>query len=174
MKRSVYFILLGLAGLISACGPSQKKMEGNITSMEERLFSSENGFSRAEGDSLIQLYQDYVNRYPGDSLAPGYLFKAATMLMNLQQGKKAVGLFAKFRATYPDHRNAPLCLFFTGYVQENIFGELGKAKATYTLFLKTYPNHDFADDAQASIDNLGKSPEEMIRQFEAKKDTVLP
>lgn len=31
-----------------------------------------------------------------------------------------------------------------------------------------FPNHEMADDARASIDNLGKSPEEIIRGFEIK------
>jgi hypothetical protein len=55
-----------------------------------------------------------------------------------------------------------------GYIHENYFQELGKAKAIYEQFLQRYPDHDFADDAQISIENLGKSPEELIRIFEEK------
>ena len=135
--------------------------------METRLFEAENGFSRAGVDSLILEYQDFAEAWPDDSLAPVYLFKAASMIMNLQDGPGAIALFDEIRTSYPDYEKAPLCLFFTGYVQENILGDIDQARETYTLFIETYPDHDFADDAQASIKNLGKTPEQMIEEFEA-------
>ena len=90
----------------------------------------------------------------------------ASMIMNLQGGPKAIAIFDEIRSAYPSYEKAPLCLFFTGYVQENVLGDIDQARDTYTLFIETYPDHDFADDAQASIDNLGKTPEQMIQQFE--------
>ncbi len=146
--------------------PKKEKMEKEIASLESRLFDAESGFSRAGADSLIKDYQNFAEAYPADSLAPVYLFKAASMVMNLQNGLMAITLFNQIRTTYPDYEKAPLCLFFTGYVQENVLGDIDQARDTYTLFIETYPDHDFADDAQASINNLGKTPEEMIHQFE--------
>ena len=55
-----------------------------------------------------------------------------------------------------------------GFVQENYSGNLDEARRIYQLFLMEFPNHEMADDARASIDNLGKSPEEIIRGFEIK------
>ena len=169
MKKSIYLILFGLAGLISACGPSKEKQEIRIVSMEERLFTSENGFTRAGADSLIQMYRDFAASYPNDSLTPVYLFKAASMTMNLQDGPGSIALFDQIRESYPDFEKAPLCLFFIGYVQENVMGDIDKAREIYQLFIESYPDHDFVDDAQASIENLGKTPEQMIREFEARQ-----
>jgi inosine/xanthosine triphosphate pyrophosphatase family protein len=39
----------------------------------------------------------------------------------------------------------------------------------YELFLQKYPDNDFADDARISIENLGKTPEELIKQFEEQQ-----
>lgn len=164
-------VLSVFVAILTACTPAREKMETKISATEERLFNSASGFSRTGADSLIDLYQEYVGKYTSDSLAPVYLFKAATLTMNLLQGERSIGLFSRFKEKYPDHRNVPLCLFFTGYIQENIFGKLDKARETYTLFLETYPDHEFADDAKASIENLGKTPEEMIREFEARRQT---
>lgn len=176
MKKSIYIILIGLAGLTTACSPSKTKVEQQITSMEERMFSAENGFTTAGADSLIDLYRDFATNYPNDSLSPGYLFKAASMTMTMQDGPGSIALFDKIRESYPDYEKAPLCLFFTGYVQENVMGDIDKAKDTYQRFIDTYPEHDFVDDAQASINNLGKTPEEMILEFEAMQanDPKLP
>lgn len=169
MKKLTYIILLALSGLIISCGPTKDKTEAKITAMEEKLFNSGSGFSRSAADSLINMYQDFAAAYPNDSLAPVYLFKAASMQMNLQNGPGSIALFDRIMKNYPEFDKAPLCLFFTGYVQENVLGDIDKARASYQLFIDTYPDHDFVDDAQASINNLGKTPEEMIREFEAKQ-----
>ena len=168
MKRLTYIFVLGNLMLLAACGPSKEKQESRIVSMEERLFTSENGFTHARADSLIQLYRDFAANYPDDSLAPVCLFKAASMTMNMQDGPGSIALFDQIRESYPDFEKAPLCLFFTGYVQENVMGDIDKARKTYQLFIESYPDHDFADDAQASIENLGKTPEQMIQEFEAR------
>ncbi|MBN1197985.1 MAG: tetratricopeptide repeat protein [Bacteroidales bacterium] len=167
IKRSVYLFFLGVIFLVSACGISKEKSEQRIVSMEERLFNSETGFSQAGADSLIQLYRDFAATYPNDSLSPVYLFKAASITMNLQDGSGAMALFDQIRESYPDFERVPLCLFFKGYIQENLMGDIDQARETYQLFIDTYPDHDFVDDAQASIDNLGKTPEQMIREFES-------
>ena len=167
MNRILIFATLVSVISLVSCQPSREKMEKKIASMETRLFDAESGFSRAGADSLIQEYQDFAAAFPTDSLAPVCLFKAASMVMNLQNGLRAIALFDEIRTSYPEYEKAPLCLFFTGYVQENVLGDIDQARVTYTLIIDTYPDHDFADDAQASINNLGKTPEQMIQQFEA-------
>lgn len=169
MKHSWFFLMsiAALMLLLAGCKSSRDRMEEQITALETRLFDTEKGFSQTGADSLVAHYTTFAEAYPADSLAPLYLFKAATLEMNMNNGPNALALFQKIRETYSDHQNAPLCLFFMGYVQENIFGDIDKAREMYQQFIDTYPAHDFADDAQASIHNLGKTPEEMIREFEA-------
>jgi len=154
--------------ILSACSPSRERMEKKIIAEEKRLFDSEKGFSKAGVDSLVVLYLDFAETYPSDSLAPEYLFKASTMKMNMGNGEDAIRLYEQFMQDYPGHQKAPLCLFFVGYVQENVLGNLGKAKEVYLEFIGKYPDHDFADDARIAIENLGKTPEQMIREFEEK------
>lgn len=167
--------MLSLVAL-TACQPSAKKLSGEIASMENRLFSaSAQGLTKESVDSLINKYEQFVKDYPKDTLAPVYLFKAAGVAMNTGNGGKAITLFEKVIKDYPTHPKAALAFFFKGYVEENYLKNLEKAKETYLLFLEKYPNSDFADDARASIENLGKSPEQMVKEFEAKQkaDSVV-
>ena len=43
---------------------------------------------------------------------------------------------------------------------------LGKASDSYKEFISKYPNHELTDDATASLKFLGKTPEEMVKEFE--------
>ncbi len=60
-------------------------------------------------------------------------------------------------------------MFLKGYVYENDLRDLETAKKIYEEFLVKYPDDEFADDAEISIKNLGKSPEELIKEFEEQQ-----
>ena len=62
-----------------------------------------------------------------------------------------------------------MCLFFKGFVYENMLKDLDKARETYLQFIEKYPKDDFADDAQMALLNLGKTPEMLIKEFEARQ-----
>lgn len=95
------------------------------------------------------------------------MLKAAGLAKTVQQPQKAIELYQKVVDKYPQHKKAPTALFMIGFVQENDLNQLEQAKATYESFLVKYPNDpDFTDDAQNALKLLGKSPEEIIKEFE--------
>ena len=61
-----------------------------------------------------------------------------------------------------------MCLFLQGFVYESQLHNIIRAKEAYTEFIRKYPRHQLAKDAQFSIENLGKSDEELIKMFEEK------
>lgn len=95
------------------------------------------------------------------------LVKAAGLAVSISNGEKALALYQTVAEKMPQQAKAPMALFMTGFVQENLLKNLDKAKTAYELFLQRYPNDpDFADDAQNCLKLLGKSPEEVFQQFE--------
>ena len=97
------------------------------------------------------------------------LLLAAGAAKTVESYGKAVQLYYKISEKMPEHPKAPTALFMQGFIYENDLKDLDKAKAIYESFLKRFPNDaDYADDAQMALKNLGKSPEEMIREFEKK------
>ena len=49
-----------------------------------------------------------------------------------------------------------------GFILANDLEDLDEAKSTYELYLEKYPNGQLADDARVELENLGKSPEEIL------------
>lgn len=98
------------------------------------------------------------------------LLKAAGLAKTIENPQKAIELYKKVAEGMPQHKKAPTALFMIGFVQENDLNDLSAAKATYERFLQQYPNDpDFADDAQNALKLLGKSPEEIIKEFEKQQ-----
>ena len=97
------------------------------------------------------------------------LLKAAGVAKSMGNSAKALELYATVAEKMPQHPKAPMALFMEGFILENDRGDTAMARTRYQAFLAKYPNDsNFADDAQNALKNLGKSPEEMIREFEAQ------
>ena len=170
-KYSLLVFSLGLIILFS-CSRSNKYAE--IQKLESELYSENFVFDaegKAKASTLVQAYLTFTEEHPQDTAAPIYLFKAADLSMNLGDASRAINLYNKVIYAYPDFEKNPQCLFLMAFIYENYLQNYGKAKEVYELFLQKYPDHEFADDAQMSLQNLGKSPEELIREFEAKNES---
>jgi len=168
IKTIGYLLLLALI-VISCSSPKEDKLT-EIKTMEDELFSDESQMiDHQKANELIVVYESYANEFPEDLETPAYLFKAGDMAMNLNMPRKAIDIFDKILNNYPDFEKAPQCLFLKGYVYENDLRDLQTAKKLYEEFLVKYPDDEFADDAEISIKNLGKSPEDLIKEFEEKQ-----
>lgn len=181
MKTNLYIvIMLGIIG-ISACksvDPAKKdSLVKQITESENKIYA-DSGFkvNPIIAVKVINLYTQFADQFPDDSLAPGYLFKSAEIYMNLNAGQKAVTYYNKVYSQYPNYKKAAVCLFLQAFIYETQLGDLVKAKDFYSKFISEFPTHELVRDAKASIENLGKSPEELIRSFEQKnsqkKDSI--
>jgi len=169
MKANILLLPLLLITMIS-CGPSRSKEIGRINAAESRLFSPKaTSMDKEATDSLLALYSYFIKDFPADSMTQKFIFKAGSLYMNSGNGKAAIEMFDKYRSAYPNDPRAAICLFFTAYVYENLMKNLDKAQELYILFIEKYPRNDFADDAQNALNNLGKTPDQMVREFEQRK-----
>lgn len=150
---------------------SKEQLVNQIQKLEEQLFENQKGvIDTKEAANIINLYTKYADDYPQDNKSASYLFKAADVSINVFHSPKTIELFDRVIQDYPDFEKAPQALFLKAFTYENYLNDMGKARAAYELFLHKYPDHSFANDAQVSLDNLGKSPEEIIKAFnEANK-----
>lgn len=170
MKKNALLVSLALLALVTGCKPSRDKSVSNIRTLEKRLFSPEAvSFSKPAADSLLALYDEFIEAWPSDSVTPTFVFKAANVAMNAGNGGKAIGYFNRYLQSWPDKPKAPLCLFFKAFVYENVTHDIEQARESYVLFIEKYPNNEFTRDAQLALMNLGKTPDQMVREFDLKR-----
>ena len=170
MNKNIFFLLPVILFLAYGCGDSKEKKANKISTLEKQLYASAaTGFNKAKADSLLTMYESFVQKYPKDSLAPKYQFQAAGLAMTLGNGKKSLELYEGFMKLFPENPKVPVCMFFTAYIYENMIKNLDKAKEIYLNFIEKYPNNDFVKDAQIALENLGKTPEQLVREFEIRQ-----
>jgi len=120
-------------------------------------------------DSAIVLCQTLLSNYPEGKNAPAALFLIAESYNAKSDFHTAVNYYAAFAKKYPDLNATPLAMFFVGFIYNNNLQMPDSAKIAYQNFIAKFPTHDLAKSAQFELDNLGKTPDEIIG---AKKDVA--
>ncbi len=160
---SIAFCLL----VLIACTNTRVKQENAINEMEKTVYSDSTGrLDPAVAAKLVDDYMAFVDAYRNDSVSARYLFKAAELASGLGKNERALELFARYCGEYPETEKAPVALFLQGFIYDDQLKEFGQADKFYTEFLEKYPQHSLANDVAVLKRNLGKSDEELIREFE--------
>jgi TolA-binding protein len=165
-------ILISISIVLFSCNDdkAKAKLKADIKTEEQKLFSKEGIYKwdSKKADKLIDLYTSYSTKFPKDSTAPEFLFRSAELCVGSQRYKDAIAKYDLIIATYPDYKKTPVCMFLAGFNYENNMYDLKNAKKYYETFIAKYPNDPLVNDVKISLQNLGKSPEEIIKEFEKK------
>ncbi len=149
--------------------PDAKQLIDEIKSYEQQLFSDNiNNIDFDKAFKLADKYEEYATAFPDDSLAPEFLFKASDILMNLNKPGKTISDYKKLIKDYPQYKNVATCYFLIAFVYDDQLKDYENAKKYYELYLKKYPDGEFAKDAKMALQYLGKPAEELIKAFEEK------
>lgn len=174
MRNFLAFSVLVGTLFLTSCGSEDQPI--NRQGLQQKISATENHLLLQDGtlisdsaQKLIDLYSSYSDNFPVDSNADKYLFKAIDISLKLSQTQKALQLIENFLSLYPMDSKAGTVLFFKAFLHDQQLGDFEGAKQYYELFLAKYPEHEFADDAQAALRHLGKSPEDLIKEFEANQ-----
>lgn len=175
MKRIFLFTIITTLFLVSCDNATEKEDKNllikNIKQLEIQYFSTENYQpKKADFDSLISLYSNYIETFNDDSLTVTYMIKKANILVIVKNYKEAVTIYNDININHADSKYAPDALFYEAMIYgDNLKNEV-MAEKKYKEFIEKYPNNEFRDDAENSIKLLGMSDEE-IMQMILKNDT---
>ena len=190
MKTStiLYFILA--AFLLTGCGSKGEKnnkeeveeavnldklneenLLAEIQKREKALNADEKGMENGRARALMDAYVAYAYRFNNYENAAEYLFKAGELAMGMNMTAESIKYLDKVYNEHKRYEKRSYALFLKAFVLENQANNLEEAERVYNQFIQEFPTHEMADDAKYSIENMGKSPEELIREFE-RKDSI--
>ncbi|MEA3445322.1 MAG: hypothetical protein U9R19_11435 [Bacteroidota bacterium] len=170
MKNSI-LLIFAISLMFSSCSKSPRdQANDNILAIEKQLTEDTSMvLDKKVAMDLTGNYANFAENFPADSLAPHYLFKAGEMAMNLNMGSKSIMYFNKIVKQYARYKKLPEAIFLMAFVYENQMNNDKMATKLYKNFMNDFPNHILYKDAKASLDNMGKSLEELIKSFEEKQ-----
>lgn len=169
MKRIVLGLLVAVVVLFSSCNAKREWDAKKILKQEESLMAQAKlgKVDTAGVWALLNAYEGYADKYPGDTMGVDFLFKAASFNEFMYRPLKSISMYEKVYNNYPNYSKRPYALFMQGFVYENKIGNFEAAKQKYNQFLKEYPNHPIAKDVKLSLMQLGKTPEQIMAEIMA-------
>jgi len=153
MVKNVALILV--AALVCAgCGKP---------SAEEMLKKADTSWKAGKLAEAIEEFSAVIAAHPNSLEAESATFQIAAIYNNdTREFEKAVGAYQQYLERYPEGQQAAMAMFLMGYIYHNELHNLDSAGAVFKRFLEKYPGDEMAPSAQFELDNLGKSPGELI------------
>ena len=174
----VYCLLSTVYCLLSSCSnhgentgtPEEKKtLLSSIDSLQNKMFNPQTmELDKALAAKGVAAFQEYVKKFPADTICAEYLFRSSDLSRALGDNQKAIDYLGRVCKDYPDFAKVPECLFLQGYYYQEFLKDTIHAKEFYNQLIAKYPKHAFVDDAQALMTMFGKSEEDIIKDFEKK------
>jgi TolA-binding protein len=194
IKSFVCVFSLGSFLLLASCGPSaadKAKVEADslraqtirkahpnknqylalVHAAEARIKNSRT-FEAPIADAAVRAYIDYATIFQDDTLSSDYLFRAAELAAAGGNYDQAIALYNTLTDRYPTYKYVVEAIYQEAMIYDsNLPGQDPKAKILYEKIISDYPKHKLAGDAKIAIANLGKSDEELVKEFEKKNQT---
>jgi len=166
--RTRLFLFAILIMAFYSCNKQMKKDAETIKTAEAKLSGNSVKFENFvnDGKKLVALYVDFARKYPSAPDAPIDLYKAGNMSVNIQNYPEALCYFDTLCLKYPKCDKVPMAIFQKAFINENYLHNLPEAEKLYKKFIADYPAHEMTPSAKASLKNLGKPVEELIKEFE--------
>jgi tetratricopeptide (TPR) repeat protein len=113
--------------------------------------------------NVVSEYSTLVDHYEESPEAAVALFRRAAIRNNdTKEHELAIEDYKLYARRYPTDEKTPVAMFLVGYIYNNELHNLDSAAAAYRRFLAAFPQNEMASSAQFELDNLGKSPDELV------------
>lgn len=164
--------IIALLSLILIVGCSTKKFD------KELFDEAQKNLKEDKIPEAVMAFEELITDHDDSELTPEALSQLGSLYQNKlikslserENLEKAITIFKKLHDEYPTSSYAPSGLFMAGFVYANELQNYKEAEALYKQFLSEYPENELAPSAQAELDNLGLSPEEILQKNLAKEN----
>ena len=141
-----------------------------IEETRNQIYSEkDNKFDDKKAMEYIEYCQSYAKLVPQDTEAAKFLFQAAETARSIKKYDQAMAIYDQIYTDFNSYPKAPQALFLKAFTLDSEMQQYDKARVLYQEFIEKHPEDEFADDTKFLLKNLGKSDEEIIKQFEEQQ-----
>lgn len=122
------------------------------------------------GNKAVKAFADYAFYCKDDSLAPVFLLKAGQIASSINNLPQAQVCFEKCYKDFPDFRSRGAAMFLLArlYDEPNLLNDEDMARELYGKIINMFPNTEWSKQADEARALLGKTDEQIIKEFEKK------
>jgi len=164
--------------LLQEKGPSQAAVLHLLQQIDSLRSLGE--FNPAIAKDYIAKAEEFGNTYPEDPMSAEFLYRAGLMAMTVAKAsgtpeetelysQKALNIFNNIQKVYPEFSGVKNAIFNKGVIYDDILHDYRNAEYFYREFITKYPADSMAINLESYLQFLGKSPEEIMLEFEKNR-----
>lgn len=168
--KILFFTLVLGSFVIYGCQEGKKEQLIQKIEQKEQTLSTiteKKPLSKKEVNIMLTLYEKFYNEYSDDSLSAIYIMNAGQNALHSQMYQKATSYYGIIETNFANTSHYPMAVFMKAFVFDQA-NDTARARIYYNKFISEFPDHKLADDAQISLNNLGKSLKEIVDSFDKK------
>lgn len=171
MRNAIIIFILAVAVL--GCQEQKSELQlltDKIETLEKELFAvkDKGEVNEAKAKELMTLYTGFLENNPTHERVAELTFKAGELSMGLEAYEQSIQFFDRIVKNHRDYDKAAEATYLVAFVYDEYLNEKGKASEMYSRMIELFPNHKLAADAQASMQLLNMSDEEILKMLEEK------
>lgn len=163
MIKHIIFSLLTIV-ILAACGDQDPS---------KNLEKAYDLRDRGQVAEALTLFEGITQNHADTPEAPEAMYVCAQIYFNEQRDPvKAATTYELIAEKYPESSWAHRGLFSAAYTYANEIRNLERARSAYERYLTDYPDSSMAATAQFELENLGRSPEELLESLQASPEPI--
>lgn len=132
----------------------------------ENLMRADKTYNMKNAMGTLKAYNDYIQKYPADTLTAEYLFRAADLAMGAKQYTESANYLETILDQHKGYRKYPDACFVAAFVYDTYLEDVNhggdRAKQLYQFIIDNYPNTSYAEQSKVLITYIGVSEEKML------------
>ncbi|HWY11277.1 MAG TPA: tetratricopeptide repeat protein [Bacteroidia bacterium] len=136
----------------------------------DSIILAANEIDKKVANKAIKAFADFSFYCPTDTLAPIFLLKAGQIAQSINNLPQAQLSFERVINDFPNFKNRGAAMFLLAqlYDEPSMLNDEEKARELYGQIINTFPGTDWAKNADDARSLLGKTDEQIIKEFEKK------
>lgn len=133
----------------------------------DNILLKANAVNMLDAENAIKAFYDFSTNCKTDTLAPVFLIKAGQVAQSIRKFTQAQSFFTKCIDEFPKFKSRAAAMFLLAQLYDDpaILNNESEARTLYHQIIREYPQSSYANDAKACIQNLGKTDEELVKEF---------
>jgi hypothetical protein len=134
-------------------------------------------FNPSVAKEFIIKAEEFGIEYPEDPMSIEFLYRAGLMAMTVAKAsenpeetelysQKALMIFDDIQKVYPEFNGVKNCILNKAIIFDDILHDYRNAEYYYREFIAKYPGDTLAINLESYLQYLGKTPEEIMLEFE--------
>lgn len=140
----------------------------------EKLMQADKNYDMKNAMGTLKTYNDFITKYPNDSLTAEYLFRAADLAMGAKQYTESANYLETILSNHKGYSKYPDACFVAAFVYDTYLEEVNhggdRAKQLYQFVIDNYPTTSYAEQSKVLITYIGVPDNVMIDEIIKKGD----